>query len=445
MLEKQLEGILTKLDKFKASILQEVSQSVTDAISEALTTRSSPTTTAAYSQSFLSIPETPKTSQDTGKRRLSIVDTLVPIKDGAGDPSGKGKGVEFESPPLPFTPLLALPGSPSTCPQTPPIVPTPLPTTQAGSSPVPLPTLQGGNQTMQQTTDLAVLLECALLQPLEHIVRAATQTLGPAQLKSKIPPPLKYDGKKGPAAKSFMLDCKTYFATNPSSFPSDESQIMFMLSTLKEGLTKQWGQYYLSPIHQGHMDGILVDWDALETGFLSNWNNSAALLTAECKLGQLQQCGSANDYAMEFCILLTDLEWDDSAYMATFCKGLKPEVRAKLIEHTLSCPIHTLDDLITTAWLIDDALFTARKECQQHTGNTPSSSNRSTLGKSSGFITRHIQDKQRQAGVKCGDSSHKFENCPNGWKTRSGEHPKTENGKIGSLINLEDSTESGKA
>ncbi|KAB5587789.1 Retrotransposon-derived protein PEG10 [Ceratobasidium theobromae] len=448
MLEKQMENISTKLDEFKASILQEVSKSVSDALSEALTTCSSPTTTAAYSQSFLSIPETPRTSLDTGKRRSSIVDTLVPIKDGAEDPSGKGKGVKFESPlPPPFSPLLALPGSSSTRPQPSPIFPTPLPTSQATPGPVPPPTLQGGDQAMQQTADLAALLERALSQPLEQIVRAATQTPGPTQLKSKIPAPEKYDGKKGPAAKSFMLDCKTYFAANPSSFPSDESRIIFVLSTLKEGIAKQWGQYYLSQIHQGHMDGILADWDVFEAGFLSNWTDPATLLTAERKLGQLQQHGSANDYATEFCILQTDLEWDDSTYMAAFRKGLKSEVRAKLIEHSLGCPIRTLDDLITTACLIDDALFMARKERQQHTANTPSSSSRPAQGKSAGFVTRDIQDRRRKAGecVKSGDSAHKFENCPNGWKTRSGERPRTENGKIGSLIDLEDSTESGKA
>ncbi|KAB5587664.1 Retrotransposable element Tf2 [Ceratobasidium theobromae] len=300
--------------------------------------------------------------------------------------------------------------SSSTRPQPSPIFPTPLLTSQATPGPVPPPTLKGGDQTMRQT----------------QIVRAATQTPGPTQPKSKIPAPEKYDGKKGPAAKSFMLDCKTYFAANPSSFPSDESQIIFVLSTLKEGIAKQW-----------------ADWDVFEAGFLSNWTDPAALLTAEQKLGQLQQRGSANDYATEFRILQTDLEWDDSAYMAAFRKGLKSEVRAKLIEHSLSRPIRTLDDLITTACLIDDALFMARKEHQQHTANTPSSSNRPAQGKSAGFVTRDIQDKWRKAGecVKCGDSAHKFENCPNGWKTRSGERPRTENGKIGSLIDLEDSTD----
>ncbi|KAB5587616.1 Retrotransposable element Tf2 [Ceratobasidium theobromae] len=173
------------------------------------------------------------------------------------------------------------------------------------------------------------------------------------------------------------------------------------------------------------MDGILADWDVFEVGFLSNWTNPAALLTAEHKLGQLQQHGSANDYATEFRILQTDLEWDDSVYMAAFRKGLKSEVRAKLIEHSLSRPICTLDDLITTACLIDDALFMAQKECQQHTTNTPSSSSQPAQGKSASFVTRDIQYKRRKAGecVKCGDSAHKFENCPNGWKTRSGEQP----------------------
>ncbi|GAB1526737.1 hypothetical protein RhiTH_009909 [Rhizoctonia solani] len=75
--------------------------------------------------------------------------------------------------------------------------------------------------------------------PLQSTFRGLSQTPGPAQAKSKIPAPEKYNGKKGPAAKSFILDCKTYFLSNASSFPSDHSQISFVLMNLKDGQLSQ--------------------------------------------------------------------------------------------------------------------------------------------------------------------------------------------------------------
>ncbi|KAF8750907.1 hypothetical protein RHS01_08996 [Rhizoctonia solani] len=84
----------------------------------------------------------------------------------------------------------------------------------------------------------------ALSVPLQSTFRGLSQTPGPAQAKSIIPAPEKYNGKKGPAAKSFILDCKTYFLSNASSFPSDHSRISFILMSLKDGQPKKWGQIY---------------------------------------------------------------------------------------------------------------------------------------------------------------------------------------------------------
>ncbi|QRW25604.1 Retrotransposon-derived protein PEG10 [Rhizoctonia solani] len=69
--------------------------------------------------------------------------------------------------------------------------------------------------------NIATIMGRALSVPLQRTFRGLSQTLGPAQVKSKIPALEKYDGKKGPAAKSLILDCKTYFLSNASSFPAD--------------------------------------------------------------------------------------------------------------------------------------------------------------------------------------------------------------------------------
>ena len=56
---------------------------------------------------------------------------------------------------------------------------------------------------------------------------------------------------------------------------------------------------------------------------------------------------------------MRDLEWQDKALMAAFRQGLKPEVRQKLIEFSVTQNIITLDQLISTACLIDNTLFEA--------------------------------------------------------------------------------------
>lgn len=73
-------------------------------------------------------------------------------------------------------------------------------------------------------------------------IRGLTQTPGPNTIKSKIPGPEKYDGKRGPVAKSFMLECKAFILANQSSFPSDHAKTIYVLMKLKEGQPRSWGQ-----------------------------------------------------------------------------------------------------------------------------------------------------------------------------------------------------------
>ncbi|KAJ1299434.1 hypothetical protein OPQ81_000711 [Rhizoctonia solani] len=95
----------------------------------------------------------------------------------------------------------------------------------------------------------------AISVPLTSALRGVTQTPGTANRKSKISSPERFDGKKGPAAKSFILDCKAYFLANPSSFQTDHSRISFVLMNLKEGQPKnnlEWSDAALmSSFHQG--------------------------------------------------------------------------------------------------------------------------------------------------------------------------------------------------
>ena len=137
--------------------------------------------------------------------------------------------------------------------------------------------------------NLAAIVGHAFAQPMEQVIRANSQTPAPLASKSKIPAPEKFDGKKGNAAKAFILDCKTYFISNPSSFQGDDLRIMYVLMNLKDGIPKQWGQHNCKKLLSGDPDAMLMDWDSFETGFLANWSDPAALQVAERRISKLNQ------------------------------------------------------------------------------------------------------------------------------------------------------------
>jgi hypothetical protein len=132
--------------------------------------------------------------------------------------------------------------------------------------------------------------------------------------------------------------------------------------------------------------------------------------------------------------------------MLKFHQGLKRDVKTELIKFSMGRNISTLDELISTACLIDNTLFEA---CRESQGPSPSTSTmqRSSGTHSSDFVTQEIQEKHRKAGkcVKCGGNNHKFEDCHSGWTLQPVEKIQPETGKMGNLISLETPVESGKA
>jgi hypothetical protein len=292
----------------------------------------------------------------------------------------------------------------------------------------------------------AELVGPAFSTPLQEVIRSVSQTPGPTASKSKIPAPQKYDGKKGQGAKSFILDCKTYFMSNPASFPLDHSCISYDLMSLKDGIPKQWGQYYRKKLIDGDPYPFLENWNMFEQGFLSNWTHPASVQVAERRLRALNQSHSAQEYATEFCIIASELELGEKALLSEFRRGLKRDVKTELIKFSMGRNISTFDELISTACLIDNTLFEARRESQGPSPSAPTTQ-RSPTTHNGDFVTREIQEKHRKAGkcVKCGGNNHKFEDCCSGWKLQPREKTKTETGKMGDLISLETPVESGKA
>ncbi|CCO36975.1 hypothetical protein RSOLAG1IB_11147 [Rhizoctonia solani AG-1 IB] len=206
---------------------------------------------------------------------------------------------------------------------------------------------------------------------------------------------------------------------------------------LKEGQPKKWVQIHLEKLLDGAHEPILESWDAFEAAFLCNWSNPATAQVAECHLRNLKQSRAASNYAMDFRIIASKLEWLDAALITAFRQGLKAEVRSKLIEFTLHKNITTLDEFISTACLIDDTLFEARRELRKDS-NPSTSAPRPAQGRSGNFVSRSVQEQRRKAGecTKCRDKLHKWEECKNGWSLKSAEHPKPDSGKAAEVEEL---------
>jgi hypothetical protein len=132
--------------------------------------------------------------------------------------------------------------------------------------------------------------------------------------------------------------------------------------------------------------------------------------------------------------------------MSEFRQGLKRDVKTELFKFSMGRNISTLDELISTACLIDNSLFEACRESQGPSPNTPTTQ-RGSGTRSCDFVTWEIQEKCKKVGkcIKCGGNYHKFEDCCSGWKLQPGEKIQPETGKMGDLISLDTPVELGKA
>jgi hypothetical protein len=149
---------------------------------------------------------------------------------------------------------------------------------------------------------------------------------------------------------------------------------------------------------------------------------------------------------MEFHIIASELKLGGNALMSEFCQGHKQDVKTELIKFSMGRNISTLDELISTACLINNTLFEACMESQGLSPGTPTMQGSSGTH-SSDFVTRETQEKCRKPGncVKCGGNNQKFEDCCSGWKLQPGEKVQPETGKLGNLISLDTPVELGKA
>lgn len=181
---------------------------------------------------------------------------------------------------------------------------------------------------------------------------SSSSTSNPPAREPRLPPPETYAGDPG-SCESFLVQCGLVFSLQPSTFPSDEAKVAYVI-TLLSGKARDWGT------------AIWTNQPALRTNFTefskemkkvfdrSKQGREAAREVLQLRQGRL----SVSDYGIRFRTLAASAGWNAEAMYDVFFNGLAEEVKDELLPHTLPAGF---DDLVDMAIRVDVRLGQRRR------------------------------------------------------------------------------------
>jgi Retrotransposon gag protein/Zinc knuckle len=268
----------------------------------------------------------------------------------------------------------------------------------------------------------------------------------------KVQPPEAFDGTRG-KLQAFLTQMGLYLLYYSENLQQEKDKVLCAANLLK-GSAFEW----FEPRLRDYLDNPEPERDPETVRLFSRYSHFTTELravfgevdeqrTAERKLMQLRQTGSASNYTSEFRKITSKLDWNDEAYMAQYYQGLKDALKDELARQESP---DDLDELIRIAVRIDNRLYERKLE---KTGKTPyrqpvrSSKNRKNWGdpmeidavikrkdyhkKKQGKWQPGKQNEQKsqesQACFNCGKPGHFARNCKNKKvRTARKENPKVQ-------------------
>lgn len=172
----------------------------------------------------------------------------------------------------------------------------------------------------------------------------------------RLPAPQRYNGNPG-GCRGFLTQCDLAFELQPSMFPSDRSQIAYLINLMTEKAlswaTAVWGQ-------QG---AICSDYKAFKEEMLRVFDQTAVGQEAAKKILQLRQGqGTVADYAITFRTLAADCGWNEQALVSVFYHGLSDDLKDGLA--SIGCP-KGFEALVAQSMQLDNRLRERRRDQAQ--------------------------------------------------------------------------------
>jgi hypothetical protein len=237
-----------------------------------------------------------------------------------------------------------------------------------------------------------------------------------------------------------------------AAFPDERALILYMLHLLKDDAVN-WAQPHLQKA-LNHRRGAIATVDEFIDKFRSVFDDPDAGRAAECKILELTQDStttkSTAEYTMEFRNLMADLDWDNSALIASYRRGLHWKVK-ELMSQREAQP-RNLEGWITAAIQINNICHeneASHPPCPTTTPKkvmvtTPATVTiKRDIKTSPNYVDETERKQRREAGlcIKCGNTGHMIKDCKVGWKTAK---VKEEKGKIVEEEAKSEDSKSGK-
>ena len=240
--------------------------------------------------------------------------------------------------------------------------------------------------------------------------------------EARLKKPSRFDGKRG-TAKPYLLQMELYFQDYEDAFQDDTRKVTALLSNMAEGEPTRWAEPYLRKVVEKKPDDALNSWDNLKKVVLLSFGDPLEKETATRELAKLRQTKSASEYANQFRSIKERLDWDDSALIARFKEGLKPDVKQELAKLRIHKDVDsmTLDEIIDWVIRADDILFQSRISSQgedrtfnrnRNQKDQPNKERDHQEGRT--YIPKDAFTKRRSEGrcLRCGKKGHQMAKCP---------------------------------
>jgi hypothetical protein len=282
---------------------------------------------------------------------------------------------------------------------------------------------------------------------------ASTPTPAATPQVPKLSSPDSYDGKKrGRPARQWLARVLAWVELSRAAFPDERALILYMLHLLKDDAAN-WAQPHLQKV-LNHRRGAIATVDEFIDEFGAAFDDPDAGRAAERKILDLTQDSTATkstaEYTTEFRNLMVDLDWDDSALIASYRRGLHWKVR-ELMSQRETQP-RNLEGWITAATQIDN--IRRENEASRPARPNPPSKKVTVTAPATMTVKRdpkalpnyvdEAERKRRREGglcIKCGATGHTIKDCKVGWKPAK---VKEEKGKVAEEEEKSEESESGK-
>jgi hypothetical protein len=175
----------------------------------------------------------------------------------------------------------------------------------------------------------------------------------------------------------FLSEVKRIIAFNPASFPDDHSKILFVALNLKDGIPVEWYNHL-----ELSNSALLWSWNDFLAAFRKKFADPSLITTADQRLDNLKQTGSAHYYLTSFMELASHLDMTEQTKISRFMKGLKPSIKDLLV-NVVNRPV-TLEGWEPIIISIDTNLYQRDVERRLENGNSNGNGHHASNGNGNG-------------------------------------------------------------